>query len=135
MSANCEGGDALIFDSDILIWHCRNNPKATELIEASVPFSISAVSYMELMQGVRDKNEWRKIKKILKELDVAILPITEAITYRAMRLVDDYALSDSMELGDALIAATCIEGEETLCTANEKHYKCVPGLSLSVFRP
>lgn len=36
--------------------------------------------------------------------------------------VEKFCLSNSVEMGDALIAATCSEYDETLCTANNKHY-------------
>ena len=51
-----------------------------------------------------------------------------------MNYVENYTLSNSMQLADALIASTVIENGETLCTANDKHYKCVPDLQMSVFR-
>lgn len=44
-------------------------------------------------------------------------------------------LSSSMEMGDALIAATCLKYEEILCIANDKHYKVIPDLNLDIFRP
>ena len=49
--------------------------------------------------------------------------------------VEAYALSHSMELADALIAGTCMEENDTLVTANDKHYKAVQGLQMTVFRP
>ena len=52
----------------------------------------------------------------------------------AMEYVENYALSNSMELADALIAATAVENRKTLCTANGKHYKCVSDLQLNVFK-
>jgi len=40
-----------------------------------------------------------------------------------------------MEMADALIAGTCIEENETLVTANDKHYRVVEGLRMTIFRP
>ena len=65
--------------------------------------------------------------------DVKTLDITPEITRRTMKYAEDYALSDSMKLADALIAATAVENYETLCTANEKHYKCTADLQMNVF--
>lgn len=124
----------MIFDSDVLIWAFRDNQKANQLLLETESICISAVSYMELMQGVLNKQELLQIKKFLKAFEVQILDITPEITHRAMEYVENYALSDSMELADALIAATTVENEETLCTANGKHYKCIPDLKLSMFR-
>ena len=36
---------------------------------------------------------------------------------------------------DAFIASTCKKYGETLCTANDKHYKAINGLMIDVFRP
>ena len=99
-----------------------------------MPFSISAVSYMELLQGALNKQELLGIKKFIEQSKTSILTMNDEITHRAMDYVESYALSDSMELADALIAATAVENEDTLCTANGKHYKCVPDLQMSVFK-
>ena len=74
------------------------------------------------------------IKKFLEKSETTIIPMNEGITQRAMEYVESYALSDSMELADALIASTAIENNETLCTANGKHYKCVPDLQMDLFK-
>ena len=52
-----------------------------------------------------------------------------------MSYVEDFYLSNSFEMADALITATCINFDEPLCTGNDKHYKVVEGLTLDVFRP
>ncbi len=123
----------MIFDSDVLIWAFRGKESASKLLLSAETISISAVTYMELIQGVLNKQELLHIKKFLKVFEVQILDITPEITHKAMEFVENYSLSDSVELADALIAATTVENEETLCTANGKHYKCVPDLKLDVF--
>jgi predicted nucleic acid-binding protein len=52
-----------------------------------------------------------------------------------MLLVERYFLSHSLEMNDALIAATTLELGETLLTANDKHYRFIPGIKIDVFRP
>ena len=42
--------------------------------------------------------------------------------------------SKMIELADAFIAAASVVNDETLCTANGKHYKCIPELQMSVFK-
>ena len=124
----------MIFDSDVLIWFFRGNENAKKIVRGNIPFSISAVSYMELLQGALNKQELLGIKKFLEKSETKIIPMNEEITHRAMEYVENYALSDSMELADALIASTVIENNETLCTANGKHYKCVPDLQMDLFK-
>jgi predicted nucleic acid-binding protein len=124
----------LIVDTDVLIWFLRGNQAATDFILEAMPFSVSIVTYMELVQGMRDKRELAKMKKAFAEMKVKILPLTEDISLRASDYVESYALSHSMEMADALIAGTCMEENDTLVTANDKHYRVVEGLRMMVFR-
>ena len=124
----------MIFDTDVLIWFFRGNEKAKKMVRENMPFSISAVSYMELLQGALNKQELLGIKKFIKQSKTSIITINDEITHLAMEYVENYALSDSMELADALIAAASVVNDETLCTANGKHYKCIPELQMSVFK-
>jgi predicted nucleic acid-binding protein len=52
-----------------------------------------------------------------------------------MFLVEDYCLSHSMELGDALIASTALEHQEIIVTGNDKHYKFIPNIQVQKFKP
>ena len=51
------GGTRVLIDSDVLIWLMRGNARAVALIQQTPDWVISAVSYMELVQGCRDKAE------------------------------------------------------------------------------
>ena len=84
---------------------------------------------------MRDKRELTKMKKALADMGVEIIPLSEEISMRASGYVEAYSLSHSMELADALIAGTCVEKNDTLVTANDKHYRVVQGLQMTVFRP
>ena len=90
---------------------------------------------MELAQGCRNKQELAQIKKGLTLRQTEILPISTAISNRAMQLIDAYALSHSLQLGDALIAATAIEHDLTVLTANTKHFSAVETLPVECFMP
>ena len=125
----------MILDTDILIWFLRGNEKATDAVLESMPFSVSAVTYMELLQGMRNKQEMKKMKKAFQSMGVNIIPINESISLRALQYVEEYTLSNSMEMADALIASTCVETNEKLFTANDKHYTPVKELQMQVFRP
>jgi len=125
----------LILDTDVLIWFLRGNQKAIDFIMDAMPFSISIVTYMELVQGMRDKRELAKMKKAFADMEVEVIPLSESISLRASDYVEMYTLSHSMEMADALIAGTCMERDETLVTANDKHYRVVEGLQMTIFRP
>ena len=125
----------MIIDTDVLIWYLRGNEKAQNAINANVPFKISVINYMELIQGMNDKRELRLLQKYFKKWSVEIIQITEIISTRAMFLVEDYYLSHSLELADAIIATTALENNEILLTANDKHYKYIPNIQINKFRP
>ena len=136
MFARCvRKGISVLIDTDVLIWYLRGNKNAYRVIDAQEGFEISAVTYMELVQGMRDKNELQKMRKALSELGVTVLAITESITSRAMVIVEENYLSSPVELADALIASTAIEHGLDLLTGNVKHYKKIKNLSLKNFRP
>ena len=125
----------MIIDTDVLIWELRGNEAAQEIIHKHIPFSISLVTYVELLQGMRNKKELNQFKRQLSKWDVEIIQLNVDISTRAMIYVEEYFLSNSMELADALIAATCINRSDVLLTANDKHYKYIPNIQLVKFTP
>ena len=124
----------MIIDTDVLIWYLRGNDHARKVLEREIPFEISAVTWAELLQGTRDKSEIRKLKSLMKAWNTGIIHIDENISVRALLLVTDFGLSNSVRFADALIAATAIEHQETLLTANTKHYRCIPMLDMETIR-
>lgn len=52
-----------------------------------------------------------------------------------MTLIDNYALASGLRLADALIAASAIEMNLTLLTANAKHFGAIKQLSVDGFDP
>jgi len=125
----------MLFDTDVIIWALRGNAKAGRRIDEASSLHLSAVSYMELLKGARDKREQKAIQAFLRDLGFEQLPVTSAISHRAVIYVEEFALSTGMELADALIAATACEHGIELCTANDKHYRVVADLNLQIFRP
>lgn len=63
----------MILDTDVLIWFLRGNEKATNAVLESMPFSISVVTYMELLQGMRNKQEMESMKKAFQSMEVNII--------------------------------------------------------------
>jgi len=63
----------MVIDTDVLIWYMRGNEKAYQLIENSKNFFISAITYMELVQGLRNKQELTKFRKALNGWNAQIL--------------------------------------------------------------
>jgi predicted nucleic acid-binding protein len=84
---------------------------------------------------MRDRRELLALQKSLTMRQAERLPLTPAITERAIRLMETLALSHGLQMGDALIAATGLEHQLTVLTANTKHFSAVQGLQLERFDP
>lgn len=125
----------MIIDTDVLIWYMRGNEKAYELVESLPSFHISVITYMELVQGMRNNNELNELRKALRIWNTKILYVTEDISSKAMFLIERHYLSHSLEIVDSLIAATSITNALPLITGNDKHYKIIKDLDLKIFRP
>jgi predicted nucleic acid-binding protein len=125
----------ILIDSDVLIWFTRAHPLALVRLTAVNPWRISTITYMELAQGCRSKQELATAKRGLALGRTEIIPLTPAISERAMRLTDEYTLSDGLQLADALIAATAIEHGFTLLTGNTRHFGSIEALKLERFEP
>lgn len=125
----------MLIDTDVLVWMTRGHAGAAARLQTLAPWRISAVTYMELAQGCRNKQELARVKKGLAVSQTEILSISSAISNRAMQLIDGYALSHGLQLGDALIAATALEHGITVLTANAKHFGAVEGLGIETFVP
>ena len=123
----------MLFDTDVLIWALRGSSKAASLLTQTEERAISAVTYMELMQGARNKTEQTQIRQFLHLLDFQVLPITENISHRATIFVEENALKTGIRLADALVFATACEHSQVLCTANQKHCKSIATLQTNIF--
>lgn len=135
MSGRFAGVGSMQFDTDVLISSLRGLHSASDAIDAAEDRSLSIISYMELIQGARDKRAARAIKSFLADLRFQTFPLTENIGHRALVYLEQHASSIGLELADAIIAATAVENAERLLTANVKHYKPIQELELVVFKP
>ncbi len=124
-----------LIDTDVLIWYLRGNQKAYELIHSLSGFCISSITYMELIQGMRDKKELKLLQQTLKNWDVKTIFVSEEISAKALFYMEEYFLNHCMRLADLLIASTATSFGLTLITANDKHYKIVKEIDIKKFRP
>lgn len=125
----------MLIDTDVLIWYMKGNKKAYNTIENLENFFISVVTYMELVQGMRNKTELNMLRKALNAWNAKILYISEEISVKAMFFVEQHYLSHSIQLADSLIGATAIAYGLPILTGNDKHYKIFKNLQLKKFRP
>lgn len=120
----------ILVDTDVLIWVTRKNPHASAFLDTLGDIAISDITYMELIQGAKNKREAQAIDKTLKNMGVLRLTINENISTQAVKLVRHYFHSHAMQLADALIAATALEYNLKLASGNTKHFESVEGLQL-----
>ena len=122
-------------DADVLIWHLRGYPQATRRLDELGALTLSAISWLEVLQGMRNKAELVAVKKMLAHRAATLLPVSEAITRRAIDLMEAITLSHGLQMGDTLIAATALDHGLPVLTANVKHFGAVQGLKVEAFTP
>jgi predicted nucleic acid-binding protein len=88
-----------------------------------------------LVQGLRNKEELNVLRNSLKGWNAEIIYINEEISIKAMFLVEQYYLSHSIQLADALVGATAVIYGLPLLTANTKHYTIIKNIILKKFHP
>jgi predicted nucleic acid-binding protein len=125
----------MLFDTDVVIWFLRQNGAAERLIDETPELAMSVITYMQVMEGARSRQEARAIRDLFGELRFAVLPLSESIGLRAAFYVEEYALHCGMDVTDAVIAATAHDYDLVFCTGNLKHYRPIRELELRPFRP
>ena len=125
----------MIFDTDIFIWVQRGNEKAARLIDKCEDRHLSIQSYMELLQGAKNKTQHKNVQDFISQFGFSVLPLSENIGHRALIYVEEYALSSHMRAGDAIIAATAVENNLPMASSNAKHFRAIKELQLKVFKP
>ena len=125
----------MLFDTDSLIWVQRGSLKAARLVERAAQRSISALSYMELLQSAQNKDQHRHTKDFLATFGFDLVPLSENIGHRAAIYIEEYTLSHGIRAGDAIIAATAVENNLTLVSSDRKHFSPIKDLKLTLFKP
>jgi predicted nucleic acid-binding protein len=114
----------ILIDSDILIEVSRRRDAAIlarweELGASDDALHCSPVTIAEIWQGARPR-EYPIVEGLFAVL--GSVPIDSEIGRRAGDYLRQYSRSHSVELGDALIAATASAHKLVLWTRNRKHY-------------
>jgi hypothetical protein len=125
----------MIVDTDVLVWYLRGNERALKAIEEQPRLRVSAVNYIEMVQGMRNTDELRRLRRTFRGWGVKVLTIDEQISSKAISYVERHFLSHGFHLADALVAATCVVNGLPLLTANTRHYRAIKELELVRFRP
>ena len=110
---------AMLIDTDVVVWLFRGRESARSTIIDCPTVELSAVTYMELVQGVRDKRELSLLRQAISDNAWRIVPIGEAISHRATLYVENHASAHGLRLADALIAATAVDSAQ--CSLRRTH--------------
>lgn len=117
----------ILIDTDIVIDFLRGKEQAVSHFKANSDFiCFSAITVAEIYAGIKGREE-----EIAVEYLFSIFPVidtSQKIAKEAGKIVQQYRPSHSVELPDAIIAATCIISESELNTFNIKHYPMFRGL-------
>lgn len=125
----------MLVDTDVLIWYLRGNQKARAALDNLGEFSISCITYMEILQGLRNKEELKSWKSFLRDRDARQIMVSQEIAAKAVFWMEEFSLSHKLRMADAFIAATADVYGLDLLTGNHDDYKFLPGLFLKTFRP
>ena len=112
---------SILIDTDIVIDFLRGENQAISHFKTNAEFiCFSAITIAEIYAGIKDKKEEVKIERLFSIFP--ILVTTDEIAREAGKLVKQYRPSHSVEIPDAIIAATCLISGSELSTLNIKHY-------------
>lgn len=121
----------LILDSDALVGllnvhDVHHKSIIKRLFKSSESFSISVVTYSEVLVRSFEAGQQESAIEKLKKRVSRIIEVDESIACQAAQLRSQ----SKIKLPDALIGATAIEKELTLLTFDEKLAKRIPGSEL-----
>ncbi len=89
---------------------------------------LSAITVMELYQGMSNKKELVQMKKKIKYFDV--VHFDEQASVKAIELMMLFNLSHGLLIPDAIIGAAAIIHQIPLYTYNLKDFRFMPGIIL-----
>lgn len=112
-----------LLDTDVVIWHLRNKSEIVALVESlsqAGRLGISALTRLEVGIGVkeRERGSTREFLAALKTYEV-----NGEIADMAGEFIRRYqAQGITLDIVDAVIAATAVANDLSLVTLNTRHY-------------
>ncbi len=116
-----------LIDTNIFITILKGDARLKLFIETMV-CAIDTIIYIEPIQGAKDRREVQIIEKYLTTFQ--LIYFDKIISQTAVKLIRLYSKSHDLVLGDAIIAATCLENNLTLITFNVKDFRFIKGLKI-----
>ncbi|MCZ2222164.1 MAG: PIN domain-containing protein [Chitinophagales bacterium] len=118
-----------VCDTDMLFEYFEDNTDAIDLLNSYDIIFCSVITQREMVLSSQNKTHQNKLNKLLTET-VTLIPIEREISDLHVQLLNDYHLSHSLKINDAIIAATAIYYNLPLSTCNIKDFKFIPDLLL-----
>ncbi len=123
-----------LIDTDVTIDFLRGQKQATALFKSeSGSICFSVITIAEIYSGIRDAREEAEVERLFSIFPV--FPTTGEVARLAGLLVKQYGKSYSVEIPDALIAATCLINNTELQTLNARHYPMFQNLKPPYKKP
>ena len=119
-----------ILDTDVLVDVLRARPEALAWLESqpAAALGIPVITWMELIQGARDRGEQERIVSRLSAH--SIVHIESGDPQLASAWFATYWLSHKVGILDCLIAAIAVRVGAPLYTFNTAHFRVIPGLDV-----
>jgi len=122
--------ELVICDTNIFINYLNNDEKTIEKLQeiGLENVAMSAITAMELLQGMSNKTELRKMQKTIKQYHV--IDFTNQVSELSVQLIEQFTLSNCLQIPDSIIGATAIVYDLPLFTYNTKDFKFMPNIRL-----
>jgi len=122
--------ELVICDTNIFI-HFLNNDKNTieQLMSIGLEnIAMSAVTAMELLQGMGNKLELKKMKKFINQYNV--IGFNNEVSELSIRHIENFSLSHNLQIPDSIIGASATVFGLRLFTYNVKDFAFMPDIRL-----
>ena len=89
---------------------------------------LSAITVMELYQGMSNKTELAQMKRKIRYYDVVEIDVETSKL--ATILIENFKLSHGLQIPDTIIGATAVIHQIPFFTYNTKDFDFIPGITL-----
>lgn len=111
----------ILIDTDIAIDFLRGDKQALSHFKSVADtICFSAITVAEIYAGIKSGKEESEVERLFSVFPV--IAATNEIARKAGSFVKQYRSSHSVEIPDAVIAATCLISGSELHTLNVRHY-------------
>lgn len=120
----------ILCDTNVFIHAFNGNETAIEQLKTIglEQIAMSAITLMELYQGMGNKTELGQMKKKLHYYD--IVHVDSSISKIAIELIENFNLSHGLQIPDAIIGASAIVYNIPLYTYNIKDFNFMPNINI-----